>query len=432
MVEGLARTFEPVAAEKALALRGAGRARAPPELLETDPQRLQQILKNLLSNAVKFTERGRRLLPSSAAAPGQMAFAVRDTGIGIPAEKQEVIFEAFRQADGSTQRRYGGTGLGPDHLARPGAPAGRRHARAEHRGRGEHLHARAAGPLGPPGAGVRPAGAALPRRPRRVGSAGAPGPAPRRRSRTIARSSRRAGATVLVIEDDLRFARILCDLAHEQDFQCLVATTAAEGLELARRYAPSAVVLDIHLPEDSGLDRAGAAQARRRHPPHPRPRGLGDGLHAAGARAGRGRLRAQAGAPRAAGRGLPQAGAAAWQQTASAPDGGGRRRSQRESLRGLLSGDGRRDRRGRDRPGGARAAPRRHLRLHGARPRACPTPPGYDLLERMARRPGVLLPAGDRLHRPRALAGRGAAAAPLLAARWSSRAPARRSGSSTR
>src|SRR4029077_8305127 len=82
------------------------------EEIQTDPQRLGQILKNLISNAIKFTERGEVSLRVSSPVPGRIAFAVRDTGIGIPIEQQGIVFEAFRQADGSTHRKYGGTGLG--------------------------------------------------------------------------------------------------------------------------------------------------------------------------------------------------------------------------------------------------------------------------------------------------------------------------------
>src|SRR4029079_18608381 len=81
-----------------------------PEAIESDEQRVGQILKNLLSNAFKLNPRGSVTLQVYAPQPGRVAFAVRDTGIGIPAAQQEVIFEAFRQADGSTHRKYGGAG----------------------------------------------------------------------------------------------------------------------------------------------------------------------------------------------------------------------------------------------------------------------------------------------------------------------------------
>src|SRR5206468_9468820 len=95
-----------------------------PRAIHTDAKRLQQILKNLLSNAFKFTRHGHVDLTIGLADPADLehgildgrgpavAFSVADTGIGIPSEKQQIIFEAFQQADGSTSRTYGGTGLG--------------------------------------------------------------------------------------------------------------------------------------------------------------------------------------------------------------------------------------------------------------------------------------------------------------------------------
>ncbi|MBU9366015.1 sensor histidine kinase, partial [Burkholderia multivorans] len=103
--------FEPISRDRGVALHVEVDPDAP-TAFTTDSTRLQQVLKNLLSNAFKFTERGSVTLRVSAAGPDRMAFEVRDTGIGIPPEQQEVIFEAFRQADGTTSRKYGGTGLG--------------------------------------------------------------------------------------------------------------------------------------------------------------------------------------------------------------------------------------------------------------------------------------------------------------------------------
>jgi signal transduction histidine kinase len=74
--------------------------------------RLKQVLKNLLANAIKFTKHGGVSLRIAPAESGRLAFSVADTGIGIPPDKQKLIFEAFQQADGTTSRHYGGTGLG--------------------------------------------------------------------------------------------------------------------------------------------------------------------------------------------------------------------------------------------------------------------------------------------------------------------------------
>ncbi|MDF0677186.1 MAG: response regulator [Nitrospira sp.] len=103
--------FQPVAEDKDLSLR-VRLADGMPETIETDQQRLEQILNNLLSNAIKFTEQGEVRLEVGRASDGRIAFAVRDTGIGITDHQHQAIFEPFRQADGTTNRKYGGTGLG--------------------------------------------------------------------------------------------------------------------------------------------------------------------------------------------------------------------------------------------------------------------------------------------------------------------------------
>ena len=250
VVDGLVAALQPLAQQKGLAF-GAAMDPSAPEQIETDPQRLGQILRNLLSNAIKFTEEGEVSLRVSAAPGGQVAFAVRDTGIGIPPEHQEVIFEAFRQADGSTQRRFGGTGLGLSisrDLARllggaiavesdPGKGSAFTLQLPLSRAQAAVPQARAPGtePLARP---ARRSAAALPARSAVQDDRGRLSPDSR---------------LVLVIEDDAHFAGILRDLAHEMGFQCVVAQTAGEGIEAAITYVPGGIVLDINLPDHSGL-----------------------------------------------------------------------------------------------------------------------------------------------------------------------------------
>jgi signal transduction histidine kinase/HAMP domain-containing protein/CheY-like chemotaxis protein len=107
----VSRTFDPIAADKGLRFEIRADASLPVTIL-TDEQRLEQILRNLLSNAFKFTDAGEVTLGITRASEDRIAFAVSDTGVGIPPEKLQVIFEAFQQADGTTSRKYGGTGLG--------------------------------------------------------------------------------------------------------------------------------------------------------------------------------------------------------------------------------------------------------------------------------------------------------------------------------
>ena len=107
----LERSFAQVAQDKGLEFR-VSLDPALPAAIRTDMPRLKQVLKNLLANAFKFTRQGSVALHVAPAEPGRIAFAVTDTGIGIPPEKQKIIFDAFQQADGTTSRQYGGTGLG--------------------------------------------------------------------------------------------------------------------------------------------------------------------------------------------------------------------------------------------------------------------------------------------------------------------------------
>ena len=267
-LQGLIDPLRPLAQEKGLQLT-ATVAPDVPAALETDALKLGQVLKNLLSNALKFTEKGSVALHVSRNPGDTLSFAVKDTGIGIPAHQQELIFEAFRQADGSTHRKYGGTGLGLSisrDLAQllggtlsvhsePGAGSVftlvvplrlvvQQPAEAAARGQaGTTMLERPATPAATaPTAPIPPAPAPA------AGSAGSAMAA-------IAASSQgRAGPrSILVIEDDKRFAEILCDLAQEMDFECHLAHNAADGLAFAAQSRPSAIVLDVNLPDFSGL-----------------------------------------------------------------------------------------------------------------------------------------------------------------------------------
>jgi CheY-like chemotaxis protein/CHASE3 domain sensor protein len=255
LAESMQMMFAPLAGQKRLAFTCAVEPGAPVSI-NTDGQRLQQILKNLLSNAIKFTDGGQVSLTIAARPDGMIAFAVRDSGIGIAPDQQALIFEAFRQADGTTSRRYGGTGLGLSISRDLAALLGGAIEVASTPGRGSTftLALPARTPAGP---AVAPAPATPTRA---VAAAVTPAPAPRPAADRGGqfpddRARDAAGQrTVLVIEDDAAFARILFDLAHELQYRCLVAHNAADGLELACSLLPDAILLDLGLPDGSGLD----------------------------------------------------------------------------------------------------------------------------------------------------------------------------------
>jgi HAMP domain-containing protein/signal transduction histidine kinase/DNA-binding response OmpR family regulator len=301
-----------------------------PKVMSTDNKRLQQVLKNLLSNALKFTEEGSVTLHVRRAESGWsvenqslnnarsvLAFEVRDTGIGIPSEKQAMIFEAFRQADGTTSRRYGGTGLGLSisreiarllggeihlqsteglgstftvYLPQAYVPVPEeqwRHATASII---EGLPARAE--LDPAGkaaaasdeSAIAGNGALPPVSDRTDGKPGAASAEPERgevaelSSLLVSpiidddRATVAVGDKVLlIIEDDPTYIARLIDLAHNRGFKCVAAPRGDKGLKLARELRPAAITLDIRLPDMAGwlvLSRLKYDAATRHIPVH--------------------------------------------------------------------------------------------------------------------------------------------------------------------
>jgi len=271
VLDEIERAFAPIAGEKGVRFEIRVEP-AVPETLVTDPQRLQQVLTNLLSNAFKFTAAGGVELRVSAPEPGQVRFAVQDTGTGIPRDKLDVIFQAFRQADGSTHRKYGGTGLGLSISLELARLLGGDVTVESEPGRGSTFTLTI--PAEITARRMRTTIETLPR-PRPIGRIDLPLPALAAAAAPAADTSaddapavparaagalpddrhqrRHPGRLILVVEDDPAFARILYDIAHELDFDCAIATTTDEGMGLARDLAPSGVVLDVGLPDGSGL-----------------------------------------------------------------------------------------------------------------------------------------------------------------------------------
>jgi CheY-like chemotaxis protein/CHASE3 domain sensor protein len=241
MADGLIRTFEPIARDKGLKLAVHLDERAP-ATITSDGQRVEQILKNLLSNALKFTAKGEVSLAISATAT-QVKLVVRDTGIGIAKDQQGLIFEAFRQADGASNRKYGGTGLGLSISRDLAKLLGGGIEIESDVGRGSTFTL------------TLPRGlASVPTVSKSVPPPIAPLPLVHEPAFDDDRARLdRSRRLVLVVEDDVTFAKILADLAHELEFQCVVAHEAEGGLALARKHVPSAIVLDVNLPDHSGL-----------------------------------------------------------------------------------------------------------------------------------------------------------------------------------
>ena len=253
VMDGLKQTFQSLAQEKKLVFEVKHETDMP-QSFRTDRQRLDQILKNLISNALKFTEKGSVKIRLYRPSKGTVAFEVSDTGIGIPKEQQAIIFEAFRQADGTTNRKYGGTGLGLSISRDLAKLLGGSIEVDSSKGKGSRFTLILPEVLSEP-LMISPAPAeALSQKGgisrRHFEKVLPPTALPFEDDRTDLGI---AGRTVLVIEDDVKFAKILLDLAHELKFKCIIGQGADEGFEMALEYNPDAILLDMNLPDHLGL-----------------------------------------------------------------------------------------------------------------------------------------------------------------------------------
>ncbi len=266
LLDGIARPFRHEAENRNLSFG----VQIDPHLgrsITTDSKRLQQVLKNLLSNAFKFTKNGGVQLNVSAAvggwspehavlslAPAVVAFEVSDTGIGIPADKQKIIFEAFQQADASTSRKYGGTGLGLAISRELSNLLGGEIQLRSTPGQGSaftlYLPIKYVGPS----TGIRPPASEAPK-PAIQAPTLLPSATTDRIVEHIAddRLEIEPGDSILlVVEDDPHYAGVIRDLARDKGFKVLVAARGADAINLAQQFQPSAVSLDVFLPDMLG------------------------------------------------------------------------------------------------------------------------------------------------------------------------------------
>ncbi|HUS06832.1 MAG TPA: HAMP domain-containing protein [Bryobacteraceae bacterium] len=282
----IARTFDHVAQSKGLEFVIDISANLPPSIT-TDAKRLHQVLKNLLSNAFKFTEKGQVALRIDLAAsgwsrdqkrlnqaPAVLAFAVTDSGIGIAPQKQQLIFEAFQQADGTTSRQYGGTGLGLSISREIALLLGGELRVASVLGKGSTftMYLPLSGSAGPYSSyRSAPRKSSAPWKQTAPAGYSSPGPsagtADSRASIAVAegetaaddRSGIESGDRVLlIVEDDPEFSPILMGRAHDKGFKVVIASRGDDAFALAREHKPDAITLDLQLPDMDGwllLDR---------------------------------------------------------------------------------------------------------------------------------------------------------------------------------
>lgn len=229
--------------------------------ITSDQHRIMQILKNLVSNAIKFTEKGSVDIAMKDN-KDSIEIAVKDTGIGISGDQIDTIFEAFKQADGSTSRKYGGTGLGLTISRDLARLLGGTISVDSEPGKGSTFRLRLPKTPGK----VIPTVSSSPVKLTEKPAVTIPQPAAIPDDRNKLSGDFRL---LLVVEDDSSFAKVIYDLSHELGFKCIIAQKADEGIDCALHYRPNAVILDMNLPDHSGfvvLDRL-KMDPRTRHIP---------------------------------------------------------------------------------------------------------------------------------------------------------------------
>lgn len=258
---GMKNLFEQMAIEKGIQLNIVDKD--APLVVKTDKMRLEQILKNLLSNAIKFTSEGAVTLQIEKAGDSgqEVLFRVKDTGIGIPLEKQPLIFEAFQQADGSTKRKYGGTGLGLSISRELAKLLGGEITLWSRLGEGSEftlsipvIGAASALPSAEPTpvqqsiaqAEIRER-AGMPER--KYLSKAIPEAVPDDRD-NVGKDDR----TMLIVEDDTAFAKTLLDFTRKNGYKGIVSVRGDQAMNLALSYKPVGILLDIELPMKSGWE----------------------------------------------------------------------------------------------------------------------------------------------------------------------------------
>lgn len=254
IAEGMQKLFNPIAENKNIEFNIEISQKLSPTFV-SDRMRIEQIIKNLLSNAIKFTSKGSVTLKVSPAADGskRIDFSIIDTGIGISKDQQEVIFDAFKQADGTTSRKYGGTGLGLTISRDLARLLGGEIIVSSNVGEGSNFTLRIKADPGQAHVTDTTKQVPVPE----VTKTQLPivtkyqlQPPPFEDDRDKLNKKLQI---LLVIEDDTNFAKILYDLSHEMNFNCIVTQKADEGIEAAKEFLPHAIILDMNLPDHSGL-----------------------------------------------------------------------------------------------------------------------------------------------------------------------------------
>ena len=268
MAERIRSDFNHVVGEKGLQFIVEIKDSAPQQM-ESDSKRVEQIIKNLTSNAIKFTKKGSvtitfnkpslevNLFRSGLNPLNSIAISVTDTGIGIAAEKQKIIFEAFQQADGGTAREYGGTGLGLSISRELAAMLGGEIQLRSEPGKGSEFTIYLPIKFEGSKSGIihKPQTddnnllkESISRKPSKQSTETVSD------DRELLRGAKSRLNSILIIEDDSVFAKLLADQCHEKGFKVLVALTGEDGIKLAKQYIPAAIILDLHLPGISGWD----------------------------------------------------------------------------------------------------------------------------------------------------------------------------------